>query len=186
MLFSDEKGIPMSNNERICVCVCILHSWLFMRVYKEVTKRTENVQTVSWASQRSLEIIYKGNDGIWFLPVKLILFHMGKARRGGCWGKVRIAGRWSEREIRNCQGWEGTGRESLTGRIEKSKKWKRELQRNMAEECEAAGWRAEIMGCEASSPFLPVKAIAGWLYSVSEYKAWNNLSLSNTHSTRVV
>lgn len=41
---------------------------------------------------------------------------------------------------------------------EGSKKWWRELHRHTAEECGAAGWRGEIMGCEASLP--PSQAIA--------------------------
>lgn len=63
-------------------------------------------------------------------------------------GKVRIAGRWSEREIRNCQGCGGTGREPLTGRMGEKKVRRGGENYNIIwlKECEAAGWRAEIMG----------------------------------------
>ena len=47
---------------------------------------------------------------------------------------------------------EGRDRGRVTyGADRKSKKCRRELHCNMAEECEAAEWKGEIMGCVASS-----------------------------------
>lgn len=66
---------------------------------------------------------------------------------------------------------EGRDREGVANRADRqSTKWRRELHRNMAEECGAAEWRGEIMGCEASS--LPSsQAIPGLVQSVSRVQS---------------
>lgn len=83
--------------------------------------------------------------------------------------------RWSEIEIRSCQGTDGGRIANRAG----SKRWGRELHHHIAQECEAAEWRGVIMCCEASS-HPSSQAIAGLVQSVSVYKDQNNLSLRNT------
>lgn len=59
---------------------------------------------------------------------------------------------------------EGRHREEICNRNDRrSKKWRGELHRNMAEERGAAEWKEEIMAREASSPPYSSQAIASLL-----------------------
>lgn len=69
-------------------------------------------------------------------------------------------------------------RERVTNRAAGERKESRgELHCNMAEECGAAEWRREIMGCKVFLPpsLPPSQAIAGLAWRVSEHKAGHNL-----------
>lgn len=94
--------------------------------------------------------------------MRLIPFDMGRREGGG--------GCENDWETTVKEKLEGVGegrdrdREEICNRVDRrSKKWRGELHRNMAEERGAAEWKEEIMACEASSPPYSSQAIAGLL-----------------------